>query len=342
MNDFLFEQTPWETYLFSQQNGSCVSASNLFAMLEEADEETIDDAFAIMAEKSLSLDLRSLPRAASVGPSALRLAEEIAFVQNGWNTRILDETDPLRLYLEDLASIPAYGDENVLAADVSAGDEAAASELMNLGLSRVQELVSSYVGFNVLLMDLIQEASIGLWQAIHSYSSGNYTKYRDRMICNALDKTVFLQAKNTGIAQKMRDAMQDYKSVDEKLLIELGRNPSLEEIAANMHVTREEAEIVQKMMEDALLIQQAEKISSPAPEEPDDELAVEDTAYFQMRQRIEELLSALSPEDAKLLTLRFGLEKGLPLSPEEAGRIMGLTTSEVISRESAALSKLRN
>ena len=70
--------------------------------------------------------------------------------------------------------------------------------------------------------------------------------------------------------------------------------------------------------------------------------AVEDTAQFQMRQRILDLLSNVSEEDAKLLTLRFGLEGGKPLSPQEAGKRLGLTPDEVLTREAAALAKLRN
>ena len=68
---------------------------------------------------------------------------------------------------------------------------------------------------------------------------------------------------------------------------------------------------------------------------------MEDTAYFQMRQRITELLSTLSAEDAKLLALRYGLEGGLPLSPEEAGKKLGMTPQEVVAKEAAALAALR-
>ena len=80
----------------------------------------------------------------------------------------------------------------------------------------------------------------------------------------------------------------------------------------------------------------------PKEEEPEEEQqAVEDTAYFQMRQRIMELLSTLSAEDAQLLTLRYGLEGGMPLNPEEAGRKLGMTPQEVVTREANALAKLR-
>ena len=68
---------------------------------------------------------------------------------------------------------------------------------------------------------------------------------------------------------------------------------------------------------------------------------MEDTAYFQMRQRITELLSVLSEEDAKLLSLRFGLEGGMPMSPEETGRKLGLTAQEVVLKEASALAALR-
>ena len=88
---------------------------------------------------------------------------------------------------------------------------------------------------------------------------------------------------------------------------------------------------------------QMEQTKQEIPENsPEDEQAVEDTAYFQVRQRIMELLSTLSETDAKLLTLRFGLEGGKPLSPVQTGERLGLTPGQVVSREAAALAKLRN
>ena len=88
------------------------------------------------------------------------------------------------------------------------------------------------------------------------------------------------------------------------------------------------------------MIAQAKQPQEAEPT-PEDEQAVEDTAYFQMRQRIAELLSDLEEADARLLTLRFGLEGGKPLSPEEVGKRLGLTPEEAVEREAAALSKLR-
>ena len=99
---------------------------------------------------------------------------------------------------------------------------------------------------------------------------------------------------------------------------------------------------VEQMLRSARTLAQAHAEREPQEETPEDTQAVEDTAYFQSRQRILDLLSGLSEEDAKLLSLRFGLEGGLPLSPEETGNKLGLTAPEVVARETAALAKLRN
>ena len=106
-------------------------------------------------------------------------------------------------------------------------------------------------------------------------------------------------------------------------------------------MTPEEAASVRDTLDSARLLSQARATNEPKEEEPEDEQHVEDTALFQARQRILDLLSGLGEEDAKLLTLRFGLEGGLPLSPEETGRRMNLTPEEVIQREAAALAQLR-
>ena len=100
--------------------------------------------------------------------------------------------------------------------------------------------------------------------------------------------------------------------------------------------------MVRDTLDSARLLSQARAASAPREEEPEEEQHVEDTALFQMRQRIMDLLSNVSEADANLLTLRFGLEGGLPMSPEETGRKLGMTPEEVIQREAAALSKLRN
>ena len=223
------------------------------------------------------------------------------------------------------------------------GDEAAAEKLVNLSLSRVVELACELAGKGVLLLDLIQEGSLGLWQGILHYTGGDFAAHRDWWIRQSLAKAVFLQARSGDLGQKLRQGMEDYRDVDQRLLGELGRNPTLEEIAEAMHVTAQEAAVYADMMTMARTRQQVDAAMEPNKAEPEEEdQAVENTAYFQMRQRITDLLSSLSEKDAKLLTLRFGLEGGMPLSPEETGKQLGLTAQEVITAEANALAKLRN
>lgn len=341
MIDIQFEQSPWEAYLNSCKDGESISAWNLISMLEDEDDEAVEDAFRIIQQKRLVPDLSALPRTIAAGQAAQRLKQEKEYVQKGLNPSDMEENDPLRLYLEEIAGISTGEEESLLARKLLAGDEKAAEALANSGLSRVVQLAKEYAGWNVLLLDLIQEGSIGLWEAIQRFSGGDYAAHRDRMIHTALSKSVILQARSNGLSQKMRQALQDYRSTDEKLLMELGRNPSLEEIAEGMKISMEEAECIKKMMDDAMLLNQAEQQTLPKEETPEEDLAVEDTAYFQMRQRIGELLSQLNEQDAQILTLRFGLEKGRPMSAEEVGRALGMTSGDVSRREIAALSKLR-
>ena len=302
----------------------------------------MEEALQEMETRGIVLDISDLPKASGTGEAAVRLRREAELVKNGTLMQALEENDPLRLYLEEVASIPACGDVAVLAADAAAGKQRAQEQLLNLRLSRVLEMAKEMAGNGVLLLDLIQEGSLGLWQAIMSYQEGDFEAYSDRWIRGAMAKLITLQARDNGVGQKMRQALEDYKAVDERLLGELGRNATIEEIAEEMHMSAEETALVKNMLDSARLMNRAKAENEPEEETPEDEQHVEDTALFQMRQRIADLLSGLDDTDAKLLTMRFGLEGGLPLSPEETGRKLGLTPEEVVSREAAALAKLRS
>ena len=343
MNDleFSFEQSPWDALLDTLRPGDAVDAVNFLTMMEGESEETVEEAFLDMETAAMVLDISNLPKPAGTGEAALRLRQEEQLVRKGLPVRELDESDPLRLYLEEVAMTPAFGDARLWAERSAAGDENAMLQLTNLSLSRVVEAAKAHVGRGVLMMDLIQEGSLGLWQAIRNWQSGDFETYSQRWIDFYMAKAVTLQARANGVGQKMRTALEDYRSMDERLLSELGRNPTVEEVAERLHLTPDAASAVQKMLENARLLAQAKKQPEPEEEELAETQAVEDTAYFQMRQRINELLSELDEADRKLLTLRYGLEGGKPLDPETAGRKLGLTPEEVVAREAAALAKLR-
>ena len=338
--EFTFDAAPWELLL--DQAEKTVSAMELLTCLEGVSEDEYEDAMQMLEERGILPDISDLPKPPAGGEAAARLRQEVQLAAKGLHPRALEEGDPLRVYLEEVAMTPAFGDEQLLAEQAAAGSGRAMEQLTNLSLSRVIELSQGYVGRGVLLMDLIQEGSLGLWQAIQNFTGGDFAPYRDHYIHMYLTKTVLTQARESGVGQKLRSSMEDYRSVDEQLLSELGRNPTLEEIAEAMHMTPENAATIGKMVENARRLQMAKKEPDPEEEEEAQEQAVEDTAYFQTRQRVNEMLSGLSPQEAAVINLRFGLEGGLPLSAEDTGRKLGLTPGEVTAIETAAMAKMRN
>lgn len=340
--DFSFEETALESFVNSLKSGASVPAERFLAIAEGEEEEIFEAALNTMENRGILLDISDLPRPSGTGEAALRLRQEEQLVRKGLKTEDLEETDPLRLYLEEIAFTPAAGDPQVLAEQSAAGDEAAMVRLTNLCLSRVIELAKAHTGRGVLILDLIQEGSLGLWQAIRSWREGNFEDYADRWIQLYMARAITLQARNNGVGQKLRTAMEDYRAMDEQLLSELGRNPTVEEVAQRLHLTAENAATVRDMLENARTLAQVKRVPDPEEDKQAQEQAVEDTAYFQMRQRIAELLSELDSQEAELLTLRYGLEGAAPMSQEETGRCLGLTPDEVLTREAAALAKLRH
>lgn len=341
MNEFTFEESPWELTLSKLPKGGSLPAVQFLTLMEGEEETSVEDALLDLEDRRIGLNLAGFPRAAGTGEAAVRLRREAQLVKQGTLLSALEENDPLRLYLEELASIPACGDPEVLALECLEGKPGAAEQLLNVSLSRVIELAKAHTGYGVLLLDLIQEGSLGLWQGILSYREGDFKVHVRWWIQQYLARAITLQAKERGVGQKMKQAMEDFRAVDGRLLTELGRNATLPEIADAMHMTLEETQAVAGMLESARMLENAKP--EEKEEDPQEEnQAVEDTAYFQLRQRVSELLGCLDAEEAKLLTLRFGLEGGLPLSPEEIGKMLGITPEDVVAREAAALNKLRN
>ena len=340
MMEFTFEESVWERELSGL--GEFVSAVRFLALLEGEDENTVEEAFASLNARRIRLDISELPKTSGTGEAAVRLRREEQLVKSGRLLQDLEESDPLRLYLEELAQTPACGDPILLSELAAAGDENARNMLVNLSLHRVVSIAQELVGNGVLLLDLIQEGSLGLWESILTWQGGSgFEDFRDWWIYQSMAKLITLQARAQGVGQKMRQALEDYRSVDEKLLAELGRNPTMEEIAQELHMSLQETAAVASMLETARNMNRAKAEQQPKEPEPEYEQSVENTAYFQMRQRIQEMLSSLDEQSAKVLSLRFGLEGGLPMSPEETGRKLGLTPEEVVAAEAAALDKLR-
>lgn len=344
MNDwFSFGQSPWELALGKLRAGETIPAVRLLALLEGEEEEAVEEAFEILEAQKVTLDIGQLPQDFGTGETEKRLRLEQKLAASGELLTGFPEGDPLRLCLEELAAVPVCGDPvllaQVLAQAEGARAEAIQKQLVDLSLSRVVQLAGEFTGYGVLLLDLVQEGSMGLWNGILQLTpEQDFETMRDWWIRQYMARAVTLQARASGVGQKMRNALEAYRTADRQLLTQLGRNPTVEEIALEMGVSAEDAQVYEDMLRTAQTLARA-KAPEEAPEA--EEQAVEDTAYFQSRQRIAELLSTLTEQETRVVVLRFGLEGGLPCTAEETAAKLGMTARQVVDTEAAALGKLR-
>ncbi len=338
--DITFDKAPWERELDALAPGKAVNAVAFLTLMEGEDDDTLEEAFRYLEEGGHAIDLSELPGVGFTGEAARRLREEQELVEKDRLLVDLEEGDPLRLHLEELAAIPACGDVKLLADDLLLGRDVQ-SQLVNLSLSRVVELAGQYTGRGVLLLDLIQEGSVGLWECILNYDGGDFEASRDWWIRQYLSRAVLMQARSSGLGQKMRQAAEDYRMVDERLLSELGRNPTLAELAEQLHMSVEETEVVRKLLENARRLGKVHTKDEPEEVDPEEEQAVEDTAYYQTRERVDSLMSGLSKQELTVVNLRYGLDGKQPQTAAEVGRRLNLTVTEVVEIETAALAKMR-
>lgn len=323
-----------------------VSAAKLLTLTDGVSDDVMEEVFSHLRDLNTVIDVSDLPRG-GFGEAARRLREEEQLVRSGGLLTGLDANDPLRLYLEELAGIPVCGDTDVLAQELralnreEAFDERVFNGLLNLSLSRAVEIAGEYAGCGVLLLDLIQEGSLGLWTELECFDSGDFGLFRDRAIRRAMAAAVIRQARASGLGQRMRQAVEDYRMVDERLLSELGRNPTLDEVAEAMHMTVSEVESVRRFLENARMVGKAHEVKESEEESTEDAQAVEDTAYYQTRERVSDLMSGISELESKVVTMRYGLDGKTPMTAQEVGRRLNMTVSEVVEMESTALAKMR-
>ena len=345
--DLAFGKTELARELEGLGVSDTLSAAKLLALTDGVSDDVMEELFDHLHGLIAGFDLSDFPKGMT-GEAARRLREEEQLVRNGDLLSGLEANDPLRLYLEELAGIPAAGDLNVLAMELAeinreeGFDEGLFTRILNLCLSRVVEIAKDHVGYGVLLLDLIQEGSLGLWTDLENYiGPDSFERFRDWSIRTAMHKAIIRQARASGLGQRMRQAVEDYRMVDERLLSELGRNPTLDEIAESMHMTVSEVEAVRKFLDNARLVGKAHESKEPEEESPEDTQAVEDTAYYQTRERVDSLMSSISQLEHKVVTMRYGLDGKAPQTAQEVGRKLNLTVTEVVELETSALAKMR-
>ena len=260
--------------------------------------------------------------------------------------------DPVRMYLREIGRIPllTFEEELDLAEKVLQGDEDAKQKLAESNLRLVVSIAKKYVGRGMLFLDLIQEGNMGLIKAVEKfdYTKGyKFSTYATWWIRQAITRAIADQARTIRIPVHMVETINKLIRTSRHLLQQLGREPTPEEIAVEMEIPVEKVIEIQKIAQDPV------SLETPIGEEDDSHLgdfiqdddspAPQDSAaYTMLREQLEEVMNTLTPREAKVLKLRFGLEDGKSRTLEEVGREFQVTRERIRQIEAKALRKLRH
>lgn len=260
--------------------------------------------------------------------------------------------DPVRMYLREIGRIPllSYEEELELAKRVLDGDEEAKQKLAESNLRLVVSIAKKYVGKGMLFLDLIQEGNMGLIKAVEKfdYTKGyKFSTYATWWIRQAITRAIADQARTIRIPVHMVETINKLIRTSRHLLQQLGREPTPEEIAKEMEIPVEKVVEIQKIAQDPV------SLETPIGEEDDshlgdfiqddESLAPQDAAaYTLLKEQLEEIMQTLTPREAKVLKLRFGLEDGKARTLEEVGREFQVTRERIRQIEAKALRKLRH
>lgn len=344
MNGFTFEDmsSPWDLAVARLRRGDSLSAQRFLTLMRSTEDISPEDAALELEQMGVMLDVTGLPVVASNPDTAPRLSLEQELLKNGGWSESLSDKDPLRLFVEELAYCACIDDEDALAAQAAAGDQKAMQRLTDGYLKTVFDCAGEFAGRGVLLMDLVQEGSLGLWQAILNFESGSFREHAMWWIRQAMARAVTLQAEADGVGGHLAGQIDRYQKTDKLLLTRLGRNPTDEEIALELGITLEETISLGKTLREVQNMARIQKEKDKAAESAaEDDLAVEDTAYYQTRERVNDLMEGLTEQETMVLNLRYGLGGKAPMTAQEAAVKMNMTAAQIAAVESAALAKMR-
>ena len=260
--------------------------------------------------------------------------------------------DPVRMYLREIGKIPLLTKEEEveLAKRVEAGDEEAKKKLIEANLRLVVSIAKKYIGRGLSFLDLIQEGNLGLIRAVEKfdYRKGfKFSTYATWWIRQAITRAIADQARTIRIPVHMAETINKLIRVSRQLVQQLGREPTVEEIAQALELPPEKVEDIQRIAQEPV------SLETPIGEEEDSQLGdfIEDkdspnpeeaTAGQLLREQLEEMLGELTEREREVLRLRFGLEDGRAHTLEEVGKRFNVTRERIRQIEAKALRKLRH
>ena len=260
--------------------------------------------------------------------------------------------DPVKVYLKEIGRVPLLSaeEEVELAIRMSQGDVAAKKRLSEANLRLVVSIAKRYVGRGMQFLDLIQEGNLGLIKAVEKFDHTKgfkFSTYATWWIRQAITRAIADQARTIRIPVHMVETINNVKKVNSQLLHENGHEPTNEQIAEKLEMP------VEKVREIMRVAQEPVSLETPIGEEEDSHLgdfipdedapAPSDVASLTMlKEQLNEVLATLTPREAKVLRLRFGLEDGRSRTLEEVGKEFNVTRERIRQIEAKALRKLRH
>ena len=260
--------------------------------------------------------------------------------------------DPVRMYLKEIGQVKLLtADEEIeLAKRVSEGDKAAKDRLTEANLRLVVSIAKKYSGRGLHILDLIQEGNTGLIRAVDKfdYTKGNkFSTYETWWIRQAITRAIADQARTIRVPVHMVEVINKATRCNRKLVQELGREPTLEEIAAELNLPIEKIIEANRTAADTL------SLDMPVGDEEDTTIGsfVEDdntpgpvdaTSNAMLSEALTEILGTLTEREADVLRMRFGMYDGRTHTLEEVGQIFGVTRERIRQIENKAIRKLRH
>ena len=329
-----------------------ITYGELATQLDDANPEQIDKVFDAFEEMGIDLSKEELDDE-EPDVEDLKEVEELKLYEiTDTDYEGINVDDPVRMYLREIGRIPllTYDQELDLAKRILENDEEARQELAESNLRLVVSIAKKYVGRGMLFLDLIQEGNMGLIKAVEKfdYTKGfKFSTYATWWIRQAITRAIADQARTIRIPVHMVETINKLIRTSRHLLQQLGREPTPEEIAEEMEIPVEKVMEIQKIAQDPV------SLETPIGEEDDSHLgdfipdddspAPQDSAaYTLLKEQLEEVMNTLTPREAKVLKLRFGLEDGKARTLEEVGKEFQVTRERIRQIEAKALRKLRH
>jgi RNA polymerase primary sigma factor len=333
-----------------------------FDALDDISPDVIDEFF----EELTTMGIEIVDESKDEKPEAAAEAEGTEVIPDG----MMSLDDPVRMYLKEIGRVPLLSmeQEKSLAMRIEAGEietaknngssdwalaedgDEAKRQLTEANLRLVVSIAKKYVGRGMLFLDLIQEGNLGLIRAVEKfdYRKGyKFSTYATWWIRQAITRALADQARTIRIPVHMVETINRLIKVSRQLLQELGREPSVEEIAEAMALTPEKVREVMKISQEPI------SLETPIGEEEDSHLGdfIEDqeaiapaeaASVMLLKEKMQDVLQNLTERERKVLVLRFGLEDGHQRTLEEVGQEFGVTRERIRQIEAKALRKLRH